>query len=321
MRIARTIAEIRQYIRVNINFMPNLLLPSELDAQDIVSKIIGKAQYEDLLTAYTNSTLSTEQTKLLPYVQRTMVALTFLIYADEGQLEISASGININVSQERKTAFQWQITELKKQQKKRGFTALENLLMFLQNSNVGTYPIWENSPERAEHLKFFINNSQTFSQNYQIRNDFSLFLFLRETLEDVEEKYILPIIGKQLFDEIKVQILTNTVSATNKELLKLINRACAWKTIGQAIPKLVGYVDEFGITDEYTSMILDANAKNPSTNEVLSLKLRTIEQESETYISKLNDYLIANAGQYPLFIVPQQTDLTINKERGFYTVL
>lgn len=323
MRIATTVEEIKKFITVNKNYTPALLLPAELDAQEIVQQVTGKAQYDALQAAYTAATLTPAQTALLPYVQHAMISFAMLINSDEAQLEISNSGMQINTSAERKTAFQWQILAVKKRLKKKAYIALQNLLTFLQNSNAATdYPLWYASDERKDFLQYFINDAKTFNKNYNINGNFSFFLFLRETMADVEQKYILPVLGKPLFDQIKAQILANTLSNNNKALLQLIQRGVAWKTIYHAIPKLIGYTDEFGIVEEYISSTMDANSSNPASTDVVSLKLRTTDNEGETFISKLNDYLIANETTYPLFVLPEITTISLNNAtRKVYTVL
>lgn len=322
MRIASTIAEIKKIIVVNANFKPTLLEPGELDAQEYIIQILGRDEFDALQTAYTANTLSANQQKLLPYVQQAMVCLAMLLSGDELQLEISNTGFQINVSTERKTAFQWQIIAIKKRYKARAFKALQNLLVFLHKSTSTDFPLWYASDERKDFLQYFINDANAFSRGYNIQNNFSFFLFLRETMNDVEYKYIQPILGKALFDEIKTQILGNTISNANKEILKLIYPAVAWKTIHHAIPKLIGYTDEFGIQEDFISTTIDVKNATEFGNDIISLKIRTTDNEGETYLNRLNDYLIANATTYPLFVAPTESEVTVNKqERGFYAVL
>lgn len=322
MRIASSIAEIKKIIVVNVNFKPSLLEPGELDAQEYIIQILGRAEFEALQTAYTNGTLNANQLKLLPYVQQAMVCLAMLLSGDELQLEISNTGFQINVSTERKTAFQWQIIAIKKRYKARAFKALQNLLLFLQKSASGDFPLWYASEERKDFLQNFINDAISFSRGYNIQNNFSFFLYLRETMNDVEYKYIQPILGKALFQEIKSQILSSSISPANKELLKSIYPAVAWKTIHHAIPKLIGYTDEFGIQEDFISNSIDVKSATEFGNDIISLKIRTTDTEGESYLNKLYDYLITNSTTYPLFVRPTSDEIAINKkERGFYAVL
>lgn len=323
MKICNNVQQIKLYAEVNATFEPENLLPSESKVVHIVKDILSDAEYNSLQLNYTNNTLTAEQNKLLPYVQNAMVCLSMIKYIGAcGQAEISNAGIHLNLSKDRKTVFQWQIIDIKKHFKTEAYTALENLLHFLWQSDVSEYLLWRVSDNRNEYLKFFINDATEFSKAYNIHGNFAFYLYLRDTIDFVEEQYIEPVIGSALFTEIKSQILNNTVSANNSKILKWIRKAVAYKTIYHAIPKLMTYIDEFGIQESFLSLALTADATQAARNEFVSYQLKESETNGESYLLKLRRYLIDNATDYPLYVAPAQTNLSINKkDSGFFTVL
>lgn len=323
MKICKTTDEIKLYAEVNATFESANLLPAEIKVVHIVKDILSDAEYDNLLLNYTNNTLTAEQNKLLPYVQDAMVCLCMIKYVGAcGQAEISNAGIHLNLSKDRKTAFQWQIVDIKKHFKTEGYKALENLLHFLWKSGNTEYLLWQASDNKKEYLKYFVNDSIQFSKGYNIHGNFAFFLYLRDSIEFTEEQYIEPIIGQDLFNEIKSQILSNSVSPTNAIILKWIQKAVAYKTIYHAIPKLMNYVDEFGIQESFLSLALTTESSQPSRNEFVSYQLNEAEKNGESYLHKIRNHLIKNASTYPLYTIPTQTNLSINKkDSGFFTVL
>ena len=322
MRICSTIDEIKKYAEVNASFDPQILLPAESKVEHIVKRMLSKAEYASLVVNYTANTLTAEQEELLPYVQNAMVSLAMIKWTGAcGQVEISNAGIHLNLSKDRKTAFQWQIVDIQRHFKNEAYKALENMLQFLWDSPSNKYLLWRASADRSEYLKFFINDSVEFSKNYQIHENFAFFLYLRETMDFVEENYIAPVIGQDLFDQIKAQIVSNTVSPANAKILKWIRKAVANKTIHHAIPKLSSYMDEFGIRENFLSQIMTTQAEQPVRNELISLQLNQTDNEGETYLLKLRSFLIENASTYPLYVVPSNSTLKMNdKDSSFFTV-
>lgn len=323
MKICKTIEELKKYAEVNASFDTENLLPSENKVRYIVERILGKAQFAALQTAYTaGGTLSPELAELLPFVQNAMVSLSMIKWVGScGQVEISDAGIHLNLSKDRKTAFQWQITDIQRHFKMEAYKALENMLHFLWESGPTEYLLWRVSDERKEYLQYFINDSVEFSKHYNIHENFPFFLFLRETMDSVEENYIIPVIGQPLFDEIKQQILAGTVTTNNGKILKYIRKAVANKTIYEAIPKLSSFMDEFGIRENFLSMIMTTTADQPVRNELISLRMNHANKEGETNLLRLKKHLVDNATDYPLFVLPSETSVSMNSnDRALFVV-
>lgn len=323
MKICNTTAEIKEFAEVNATFDAKNLLPAEKKVVSIVKGFLSDEEYNSLLNNYTNNTLTPEQEELLPFVQDAMVCLAMIKYVGAcGQAEISNAGIHLNLSKDRKTLFQWQIIDIKRYFKAEGYRAIENLLRFLWKSNPAEYLLWRVSDNRKKYLQYFINDSIDFSECYNIHENFAFYLYLRDTIDFSEEQYIAPVIGQPLFDEIKSQILAGNISLSNGKILKWIRKAVAYKTIFHAIPKLMTYIDEFGIQENFMSLALTTESSQPARNEFVSYQLNEADKNGENYLLKIRSYLIVNASSYPLYTVPTETNFSINKkDSGFFTVL
>lgn len=322
MRIAKTTQEIKLYTEVNANFFPENLLPSELLAQKFVRDVVGNSLYDTILEHYTNNTLTIPEQQLFPFIQNVMVNFTMIFFCDAGQLEISNAGLQLNLSKERKTGFQWQILDLKKHYKRKAFSALESLLNFLYNSLSTDYPTWHNSDNKKKYCSDFFLDATQFSSFYNIHNDFAFFLQLKPHLVYAGDDCILPILGDALSEDIKTKILNNNLSSNEKILLKYIQKALAYKTIAIAIPQLISHLDEFGISENYFSSSQTINASEPARNEFVSLLLRDCDKKGDTYLYKLRSYLNNNAETFPLYTIKSNVNsISQNDRQGLFSVL
>ncbi len=324
MILAKEINDIKKYISISNNFKIELLNPSAEEQKKYLIEVLGITEFNNLVNTFGDDSqeLTANQKKLLPYAQKALFNLTLAHYMDLGDIEINSSGIQIITSEDRKTAFQWQILKAKRNFIRTGFNALEELLYFLWNSDDGDYPDWEASDEMKNYLSFFCNSGRDFHKYYNIRESFALYREMRDTIQLVEDKYLLPTLGEDLFNEIKAQILAFTLTEDNKKLLVYINRALTYKTVFHAMPKLVSFIDEMGIYENFDSPRLTQDAKDKVRNEFVSYRVREADREGESNIKSLKNFLADNAAYYPLYVVPAAGSTNINdKDRGIYAFM
>ncbi len=120
-----------------------------------------------------------------------------------------------------KTAFQWQVADVKNYFLRKGYSGIDTMLAFLEK-NKADYPLWVASDAYTVTLKFFINSSTAFSEEYNINNSRRTFLALQSVMKKIEAFEIEPTLTSDLFDLVKAEILASTVSTDNAALLKYI---------------------------------------------------------------------------------------------------
>lgn len=319
MILAATTDEIKKWVAVTANFEPANLVPAANEIKRFIIDILGEDEFNLLVANYPN-TLTIEQEAIFPIVQKAMVNFAMWHYAGSGgQLEISQSGMHINTSDTRKTAFEWQIKQAMNGFKQTGGSALQDLLLFLWGSATGTYLLWRASDQKREHLKFFCNDAFSFSAGYGIKNNYTLFRELKDTISFVEMQYIIPVLQSSLAADIKAKIQNFSLSPIEIQLVEKINFALASMTIFHAIPKMANTFTELGIFDNFSSMNMTVNASNPARDTGLSLRLREAENVGQKYLVELGRFLITNATSFPLFTPPTESTTPINKiENGIY---
>ena len=323
MILAATTPEIKKWISVTTNFDAENLDPPSLAVKKFIVDILGDDEFNLLVTNYDSNALTAEQEALLPYVQNAYVNLAMHHYiGNGGQLEISNAGVNINVTVDKKTAWEWQIKEHKAGLKTTGFNAIEELLYFLWSSPAGTYLLWRASAQKNKHLNLFCNSAKQFSEAYNIKENYALFRELKDTIAFVEMQYIVPVIQTAVANDLHNKIKNFSTSAIEDKLIEKITAALANKTIVHAIPKLASVFDELGIFENFTSMNMSVNSTNPVRDTGLSLRIREADKVGEKYLVDLARFIKDNALSFPLYVPDTSTPVQINTiENGFYTIL
>jgi hypothetical protein len=297
MGLINTIEEIRAYVSVNVSNSIEIIMPDIISAEKYIKAALGIDQYNNLNDAYnaTNPNLTNDQQLLLEKVQPALANLAYATFITIGQLDISDAGFRIIVGESHKTAFKWQIDDVKQYFLDKGFEAIDELLTFLEG-NKTAYPLWTSSDAYSLTREHFINSAAVFTKLYPIKGSRRTFLALLPILKKVEELTIEPAISTPLYEELKAQILTNAVTVDNQKLLRLLQPAVAHLAIARAIPELGLELGEDAVfVREYISTE-GKNQKRPSEN-LLSLKIGQAEKDGLTYLKRLTDFLQATASE------------------------
>lgn len=120
----------------------------------------------------------------------------------------------------------------------------------------------------------------------------------------VEDFEIKPNISEELFDELKTQIKTRTITADNQKLLEFIQPACAYLTISKGLAEKAVTVNEYGVVHvglqatQFAALTLPAAAI-----ERLDAIIRRADQNGKSYLKQLQKYLNENSSEskYPLY--------------------
>lgn len=298
----KTTEEIKQYLPANAAFKFEQIRPFiqfQIEP-NIIVPVLGQAQYDALTAAYAVNTLSAAQKALLDKVRYPIANYAYVLYIPFAQVAISASGIHIEVSNERKTAFEWQINKLEESCLDAADNGIERLLEFME-ANISDYPDWSGSSSYTVFKECFINTSRVFSSFFNIRESRRLFLAMKHTMKRVEDMRIKSLLCKAQYDEIKGQILSDSVTTENQALLDLIQPAVAHLTAARTMVELDVRVTPEGIFQQSTSDTLNARVKTPAEKERISALQRSAEADGENYLQQLRDFLYDNADTYPLW--------------------
>ena len=317
-RVIKTNDEIKKYLSVNTAVNIESIDPDLKDVElSIIKKHLGETLFNELITFYEGSgsgsasgsssgsgSTANKLPELLVKVQEPLVCIAFAQGIDILDVNISDRG----VTKDSEAAFQYQRNNAQRYLYKRGYNALESLIEFLEE-NKSTFDTWVESEAYSENRQFFINNTDLFSKYYNIGRSRLTFIALWPYMRIVEETAIKPVIGQDLFSEIKAQIYgessssgsasssTISVSADNQYLLEnFIYQALTLLTINRAIGDInLELTDKGFVISEIASGGANQQLIKTPSRDLMDQKKFNAEKIGQLFLDNLKEYLNANA--------------------------
>ncbi|MEH0154024.1 DUF6712 family protein [Limibacter armeniacum] len=297
MTLIKTTQEILDYVPIDRTIDFPRLKPYVEEAQENwINEALGADQLAELETQYESDTLTSDNQKLLKQCQRVIACMAVPEFMDFNQIEVSDAGNQIQTDDNHKTAFQWQKDTSQGSLRQRGMIALDNMLATLENF-LDLYPLWRDSEAATIQLQHLITNTTDFDMQVRIGKSRSMFLALMPLMKKVEWMYIREHIGEALYDEIKNEILTRSVSADNQSLLEnYLIPATAHLTVFKAMIPLSLKVSDRGVLIHEIMNSGDNVRKESAANTQLMQGLMDqYETEGRYYLEEAKKYLNVNA--------------------------
>jgi hypothetical protein len=249
--------------------------------------------------AYANNSLNDHHKKLLDKIRYPLANYAYLQYIPFAQVAITASGIHIEVNDQKKTAFEWQINQLRQSLADAADNGIEQLYLFLEE-NKTTYADWATSSERTVLKECFINTASEFNYFYNIGNSRRIFRSIRDIMIQEEER-IKSVICQPLFNAIKAEILSGTISPAYKALLTYIKPAVAFYTIASALIRLDVKITPEGIQAFSTSDRMTQEVRTPAELQRIANLTHHLTASADEKIQQLINFLHQNIGAYPFY--------------------
>ena len=156
-------------------------------------------------------------------------------------------------------------------------------------------------------------SEQALKDNSIINENVDMKVLL-PTIKLAQEKFMLPILGTGLYNEIKTQVSAATVSVLNKTLLDdYIQPALIWWIMAEAPMPLT-----YKFMNKSVATRSSENASAASLNDLLKLEER-FKDNAEWYSQRITNYLLENSTSYPLYLSPGNGIDTIIPKRTMYS--
>lgn len=261
---------------------------------------IGDTLWQQMLTAVESNTFTTQETALLPYLQRPLALLTMYDYLATGEIIVSDQGVYRQETDQQKTAYKNQINNYRGYMLQTGYQALEGLLKFLEANN-GDYSNWTSNAASKRTREAFINYATSFQVVYSRKINRYTMETLRGLMLDIEEFAIRPNLGDNFYNELKAAIDARTVTDNQQQVITIIQSAVANFTIEEGMRRML--VQNTGIA------IVTIEALEPQSNyrqgkpagTDLSLSLRHHDEFANRHMSRLKQFLTTNIDNYPTY--------------------
>lgn len=297
VELFKTLSEFQAQITVNQSFcLENIEASTFKAAREKLVKWLGEQLYTSLVNAHQNETATPEEANLILYVQRSLANFAMLEYIPQATIHVTDAGITRQENDNFKTAYKYQVAKYIRKLKIAGYFHLEQMLLFLK-ANSSLYPTWVPNCSR----EFFINYECDFSKYVRLTEGRWLFDMLFSTMRSVECFLIEPRIGTTLFNEIKNQIASNTLTPANATLVEKLTPAIAHITAHEAAkhnwvrlsPDGLQFVEQEGD---------DAMKKHRTASDTqASLYLRSHWEHGNRFLEKAIKHIEANLTDYPAY--------------------
>ncbi|MFN3802864.1 DUF6712 family protein [Belliella pelovolcani] len=285
--LINNIQELKEYIPTSVNLNFNDIRPKiRLVERDIIKKIFSKAVYN----AVSSSSVSGEMLELKSILAEAAAHLALLHYIGFGQTHISSSGIQIASNENMKTAFEWQIDELKEECSTQGWSAVESALEFLEKStDEAIKTLWEATEAFQFSQKNLIPNLRTFEKFVSLNHSRVLFNKLAPTIQDRQEEIITPAISTTLYNKILTDKGEKYIQAK-----KMASRALAYHTVA------LGFMDTLLVLSDNGPLVIDGmisrmpKAKRSAPTDLVKIIAENYKTRAEAAMRELIEYCQTN---------------------------
>lgn len=318
MALITTIDELKTHAPVLASFDIELILPDiERAEQRWIIPVLGQAFYDEIFSAYDGDTLTTLQEDVLNKIRKPLAQFACVLYAPKGNVSFGSQGIQqVHSENGSKPAFQWSVDQMLMSYLEGGYEGLDILAAFLE-ANKDDLTTWATSAEYEKSKELFLNTSLEFDAHFSINRSRKTFEALRHILKRHNDITVKNLLGSDLYDELKEQVIDDDVTADNELLLNFIRPALVHLTVADAVTELAVKIDEFGITvvtSNTSSTTQNQQARQAAPSHMLNDLARKEKAIGEQYLAQLTDFLSTNSADYPLYTVPDEDDLEPNND-------
>mgnify|MGYP000659135975 CR=1 FL=1 len=131
--------------------------------------------------------------------------------------------------------------------------------------------------------------------------DHQVIFKIKPFIKLVEENHILPITGQELYDDLKDDVLNDTLSANNENLMKFIRPCISNYAMANAVTRIMLVMETYGIIQLSKGDKENINVENPADKGIVSSYMQQLQRTGQLYENKLREYLKNNAATYPLY--------------------
>jgi len=203
---------------------------------------------------------------------------------------ITDAGLRNVTNEKVQGAYRYQYEDLLQVCENEGLAGLERLFQYLyDNRDNEDYTAWAESEAFSRMNKNLIRTGADFTRYFHLQHPHRTFFTLQPIVQEVEDLYIIPSIGKSFFDELK--------DATDPDehqvkVLEMLRHAEANFTINKAIGKLSVKVRPEG----FTVMLGSGSDRHPQSEASASDKqLANLQndtaQDGNSYLTRAIKYL------------------------------
>ncbi|RZM11092.1 MAG: hypothetical protein EOO88_47365 [Pedobacter sp.] len=325
MKLITTIDEIQESIPVLFTSSIDRVKPFIGSAErNFLLAVLGRDQYQVLVDAYNEAdhnadSIADEEIKeAVKISQRIISNLGYLTGLPVLNVNFSDSGITVTSNAETKQAFKWQVDEVKASIQELGFTAIEELLIYMEEYAPDKFPEYLNSTNYLKHQEYLIRSAAEFSENFNIGGSRYIFKTLSYLMKRVEEQIVKKLYSPAFFESLK----SGDLSGKKLELVTdYIAPGIALLTGAKAVVERV-ITFKNGVAAVNIDGNYDSEKNNMSaTREQVTLAVDQLNTDGNAFLQGGLQFILDNVSDFPGFepIVPRKKrNLPNSSDKGIY---
>ncbi|MGJ1424555.1 DUF6712 family protein [Sphingobacterium spiritivorum] len=323
MKLITHLSEVSKYISVNKSFDLARLEPhiDRVERGHII-KLIGNDTFNRFADAYNdavqqvNDLPAGEKDKAIKegkiyqfmpealqvpavYLQDALCNIAFMSCLSQMQTTMGEAGIRLAVNENQKTAFQWQIDDMKYQMASDGFNALNDLLLHMED-NAADFPEWKNSESYFEQKKYFVESAELFSNSYFINSSRMTFLTMRYIMQRIEQFDVKRIITPAIYNRLKDHQLTGYNPIEKILMNNFIMPGIVLLTVAKGIVERAIEVTDLGVqTNLYTyfANLKESSRRNPLASSRDQM-IQQLQEDGNEFLKEARNFLESNPEEF-----------------------
>ncbi len=271
--------------------------PSLLDVEsDYLLPVLGADLHAALELEATTPTPGSVRARLLLAAQRPLAQLAFALALPQLQTTVSETGVQILSTATHKTAFQWQIADQQRDLRRKGLSAIGQLIEQLEASTDALAVAWRASTAGQAHRQELFTRVDDFIRFIPLPGGREVFVQFLADMRRAESFDLVLATGLPLLQELRTQVRTRSLSSENQTLLEdYVWPALASLTIARALASSVATVSASG--GEITAARIDTSNEKEGEggSELITQRALAARLDGNRYLQQLRVYLNAEA--------------------------
>lgn len=267
------------------NEFANIKTDIELAEEDMI-KLIGQEVY-DRAQEYYNGTMDEDDLdyKLVKHIQ--LPVAYYAVHAFTAHTDVShgEDGRKVIIDpNNEKIAWDWMIDRDDEAILNKAHKTTDRLIAFLEK-NEEDIEEWKESDAQKTARRLFIPTAAIFDFIFPIDNSRRFFLKLIPFMDEVERKYLKPVLGER-YDLIKAALESGDTEEYD-DLIPMIRVPVAYLTLSIAIRRLSVTLMPNGIFQDYVSDRIYLKAKQPAPVNVRIEVAKALQYDGEFELTSL----------------------------------
>lgn len=261
--------------------------------------MISKAQFDHFLDMIEGSdSIPVLKQNAIRLCRMALAPIIVRESADILNINMVQGGFTVNKSEKTDVASANRVLLLKEQLTVNAQEGINQLIDFIE-ANENTFNLYRDSIERRERKKLFVSSVEKFNSGLPgLTINHFVYQKLRQVIEVTESRYLVKILGADLFSHLKTLISTSASLGVYAPIVPFIERAIPSIVLAECIDPLNIKIDERGV---YVSIIRNANEPQQTEKGEMPVIEKRLRKYAEERMEDLASHLTENATTYPLF--------------------